>query len=91
MGTYSSLVLAIFIVGKHIPCLFPTDSVEKVGHGVRSRKVRVRDGNDYFWQRPPDSDFTWRRAKKAFSPVNDQAVWADRLFSTESANSGRST
>jgi len=23
--------------------------------------------------------------KKAFSPVNDQAVWADRLFSTASA------
>ena len=27
-----------------------------------------------------DSDFTQQRAKKAFSPVNDQAVWADRLF-----------
>ncbi len=22
----------------------------------------------------------WQRAEKAFSPINDQAVWADRLF-----------
>jgi uncharacterized protein YbcC (UPF0753/DUF2309 family) len=25
-------------------------------------------------------DFTWQCAKKAFSPVNDQAAWANRLF-----------
>jgi len=34
------------------------DSVEKVCHGLRIRKIRVRDWNLYFWQSLPDSDFT---------------------------------
>jgi len=56
------------------------DSVEKIGHGLRIRKACIRDRNFYFWQRFPYSASTSPRAKKKLSPVNDQAVWVDRLF-----------
>lgn len=42
--------------------------LKTVVQGMRSRKVRARDWNLYFWQRLSDSDFTFQRAKKAFHP-----------------------
>lgn len=58
--------------------LLMADFVEKVGHRFHVREVRALRLKSLLWRRLLDSDFTQQRVKKAFSPANIRAIWANR-------------